>query len=162
MQMKIINKTVAFLLTCLFFLSNNGISIVLHHCLACDATDYYFATYTGEIEHHHHDNDHSLHENCFSALQENKHENYHSCGIFAGDNECCETEVQYLKIDNDLFLKNFSDKLLQPVFLPVDILPDEICCCEYSTGKLLQGYIEPPPKLVSKTFIIFTNQFKIF
>ncbi len=161
--MKIINNISATLLACFFLLSNNGISLILHHCFTCDTTDYYVSLFTAKIEHSHHDDDHSFHGSCHNDTNGDVHEDHHAhgCGIFAGDNEGCETRFQYLKNEYELLLKNLSVRLLQLVSLPIDISTDDLCCSECIAGKIIQDYIEPPPRLVSKTFIIFANQLKI-
>ena len=159
--MIIINKIITILIAGFLLLSNNGISLILNNCIACDAADYYYvATYVSKIQHNHYNADHSFHDISCNNPKENKQEEHDSCGIFAGDNEYCETEIQYLKNNHEALLKKISDKLLQTLSLPVDISSGRICCSKCTIGKPEQNYIEPPPKLVSKTFIIFTNQFK--
>ncbi len=155
--MKAANKISALILTCLFLLSNTGISLVMHHCFACDTTDYY-NLFTGLADHHQH-YDHECNTGACCDDYE-KETDSHKCGIFGSLNNCCKTEVEYYKNDYETFLKYGSDKSIQLLSLSSEVYLNDICYSEDKTGKLLQDYIEPPPKLVSRAFIIFTNKLK--
>lgn len=160
--MRLSNKIFSIILTGFFLLSNTGISLMLHHCLACDETEYFLAAYNNEIKHHHHNDCHEYDEDvAICNIETHSCEHIHSCGIFSDETESCKTQVQYLKSDFESLLTNTSDNLIQPaVSIPEDITLMDVCCRECGAGKILKDYIDPPPKLVSRAFIVFAHQLK--
>ncbi len=133
----------------------------MHHCLVCSETEYLFAAYPGNIDHHHNDKDHTYHIDHPEQYNENNDSGQHNCGIFAGENESCNTELQYLKNDFESLLTSASDKLVNlPASPPDNISLIDACCSECIAGKIMYDYIEPPPKLVAKSFLLYTSQLK--
>ncbi len=52
------------------------------------------------------------------------------------------------------------DILLKPMSLEETIESKDVCCTECIPDDLIDLSHDPPPKLVSRDFIIFTNQMK--
>lgn len=159
--MKLLNKICAVFLSCIFLVSFAGISLILHHCLECEDTDYYFASHVKQIEHHHHNHqecaEHCDNDGCGHTSETHDH---HSCGIFGSENCCCKTEVEYLKSDFESLQASGLDIILKPLCLEEKIESKDVCCNECISDKLIDFTHDPPPKLVSREFIIFTSHLK--
>jgi|GEM_PF-2576403 len=158
--MKLMNKIFSVTLAGIFLLSFTGVSLILHHCMACEITEYYLTVNSGQVEHHHKDEGHSCYDETENSGKEND-DDLHVCGIFKNDTEHCKTEFEYLKHDYEGFqIHSVSNFIPFPIVFSDEIILSNFCCSDSIAGKIVQDYIDPPPKLVAKAFIIFTNQLK--
>ena len=159
--MKLMNKIFSVTLAGLFLLSFTGVGLFQHHCMACEITEYYLAVNSGQVEHHHNDEGHSCYDETENSCKE-KDDDIHGCGIFKSDTKHCKTEFEYLKQDYDGFQIHggVSNLTPNPIVFSDEIIENNFCYSDFIAGKTLQDYIDPPPKLVAKEFIIFTNRLK--
>ncbi len=158
--MKLAKKIFSVFLSGLFLLSFTGISLMLHHCMPCEATEYYLAAYSGHIDHQHDDHLCCDDKEKYNFHKNNSSDSYHSCGIFGNNSNCCKTEVKYLKNDYEINHINITYKLIQPVCLSDKSFINDKLYTQIFDGQILKDYKDPPIKIVAKAFIIFTNRLK--
>ena len=156
--MKLLKKICAVLLAGLFLMSFAGVSLIMHYCFACETADYYFASHTNQIEHHHQEGKDICQVN--DSKNSSKCHVHHKCGVFSGENCCCRTEVQYLKYEYESTQSNGQEILVQPLCLTKTIESKDICCDECVFDEFFEYSHDPPPRLVSRDFLIYTSQLK--
>ena len=156
-----------FSLAAIFLLSFTGIRMLIHHCLSCETTDILlFASANkdcGAIHHNHHN--HNEDAVCHISLN---HDEAIACCV--GDDEhdhnscenCCKTEVHYLKNDYEVFQER-SEQRIEPVVVAVLVnlfvpaIEDDL-----PAGHPFNHYTSTdPPQPVGREFVIYTHQLKI-
>ncbi len=150
-------KIIAIALTGIFLMSSVGVSLLLHYCLDCETKEYHLAGYNNSIKHEHENFDACSELTCCC---EEKSAVVHQCGLFDIDSDCCETEVKYIVNSYESIQPNNSVSYIQLFLVPIKNTECHIYCTECSENKFLIDYIDPPPKLVAKAFVIFTKHFK--
>ncbi len=163
--MRLARQLMALVLASLFLVSFTGISLLIHHCLACDTTDIALPWVSADeacAMHERHTETASCHlpagaghdsECCDIPL----HEDNSSCG------SCCESEVRYLKTDYEVA----HEKTVLRV-LPVETtmlthhenVVEDVVAGPPTSGLFIRSD-RPPPKPVGRAFVIYSHQLRI-
>ena len=159
---KIAKNTLAFTLAAIFLMSFTGVRLLIHHCLGCDTTDIALFSLVTEDLHHRHAEATTCHIDLHDAGHsgccpiDHSYDHEHSC------ENCCKTEVHYLKNDYEMQTERNEKRIEAPVltvlfhFMAPNIL-------EILPSKLSEQYFTDsgPPKLVGRDFVIYAQHLKI-
>ncbi len=154
---KIFRNILALILAFNFLASTAGVRLLVHYCFHCEVTEYNVFSDPGhdccDLEHIHEKVNNS-HNACCTDSHTNK-ENQEHC------DDCCETELKYVKNE----YKASHEKSVLKLWVPVADIPETLisdCCESCIEEKTFNDYKEPPPEFYSgKDFLIFTHQLKI-
>lgn len=156
--MRIVVKYIlSFVLASLFLVSFTGLRLLIHHCMACETTDYYLFAQVEDCCDTHHQNHAAAcslpddaHSNCCAENSEN---NQDSC------QNCCQDEVVYLIKEYEVSHDRQQiriEPLVVDALLPV--WTEKTTITEEPSHLAAPNF--PPPMLVGKSFVLFTHQIK--
>ncbi len=158
--MRVFRILLSLLLTVLFLVSFTGVRLLVHHCAGCDTSAILFASEpvsccTGGTAY----TDHS--ENAEEALFCCALSEANQCGI-TGDPGCCDIEVVYLKEDFQLSQHKATEKVTIPVFDIFTVFSTPIPGLDNAHISAAEApFIDPPPRLTGKAFVLYAHQIKI-
>ncbi len=162
---RLLNHILALLLASMFLVSFTGIRLLVHHCMSCDTVDVFFANYSGDqckdihLQHHLARHLQEGESAGVSSCCQGDHHHTASCALSSG---CCETEEVFVRND-----EVFPYERLLIKWQHLDkYVPLSAGICLAQKGEHLSQesgfyqYIQPPPKLVGREFVIFSHQLK--
>ncbi len=158
--MRFIRTITTLLLAAMFLVSFTGVRLLVHHCAGCDTSEIIFASEpvsccSGSIAHTDHSDNAEETPFCCSA-PETAH-----CGIF-GDSGCCDFEVIYLKGEFQITQHKAAEKVTVPVFDMLAVFSTTMPGPGIAPSFAAEGpFIDPPPRLAGKAFVLYAHQIKI-
>lgn len=158
--MRVFRVLTSLLLTVLFLVSFAGMRLLVHHCSGCETSEILFASEpvsccsVGEING---DADgHSMGELPCCADSGSK-----ACGIH-GDRACCDFDIIYLIEDYQGLQHKPTVKLDISINYTLSDISTEILTQSISSHSAVEiPFIDPPPRMVGKAFILYAHQIKI-
>jgi len=166
---KLINNTIAIILSGLFLVSFTGVKFIAHHCFKCQDTDYsFFAVASDSSDCCSH---HALHQvpqsnTCCTLSDSEGVSNYVIPEIphcTSPTQRCCKKEVVYLKNDYEVLTDRQDKRLIPSIIGLLPVLTERSLAPESPTEIILfsKNDLQAPLRLSGKDFIIFTHHFKV-
>lgn len=159
---KLATNTLVFTLAAIFLMSFTGVRLLIHHCLGCDTTDIALFSLATDDLHHRHAEAASCHidfgdesnSSCCPVDHSNDHEQ--SC------ENCCKTEVHYLKNDYEMQAERSEKRIEAPVLAVLFHFVAPSVTNELPS-KLSEQYFTDsgPPTPVGRDFVIYAQHLKI-
>lgn len=159
---RLAKNSVLVVLAAMFLVSFTGVRLLFHHCLSCDMVDVYLAAYAGDpsedIHHRHQQTMHPESSGCHGSCCQDASQHGDSCWLNA---LACETREVFLKNEDDVtservvYRVNTPELNLQLTCQPTLREEPEVLApwkhCDF---------LQPPPLLTGKVFVIFAHQLK--
>lgn len=162
---RFLHHLTALLLASMFLVSFTGFRLLVHHCMSCDTVDVFFAGYSADqckdIHSRHHMSKHMQTDDAVDASSCCSGDHHHttSCALSSG---CCETEEVFVRNEEVVSHERLTIKL-QPLEKYAS-LPSALLLAQTVNALSLESgffqYIQPPPKLVGRDFLIYSHQLK--
>ncbi len=162
---KLATNILAFTLATIFLMSFTGVRLLIHHCLGCDTTDItLFSLAAEDCNSMHHK--HTEATTCHISFDGDGH-----TGCCPGDDNddpanscqnCCKTEVHYLKKDYDMQPERNEKRIEAPVLAVLfhfvaPYIPEEL-----PSNLSQQNHTDTePPTPVGRDFVIYAQHLKI-
>jgi hypothetical protein len=165
-MLRVFRTITSLLLTGIFLVSFTGLRLLVHHCAGCgtselviigDASDccmnpsedaFDFLIAGADL-----DTETSEPMACCAATAQ-------SCGL-TGQESCCDFESMYLKADLKLMVEKPLPRLDMPVSELAAIFTAMMCFSAVASSPLAADYfIDPPPRLAGRDFVLYAHQLK--
>ncbi len=160
---KLATNTLALTLATIFLMSFTGVRLLIHHCLGCDTTDIALFSLASDDSMHH---KHAEATTCHVAFDDDGHSG--CCPADHGDDHehgcenCCKTEVHYLKNAYEMQTERNEKRIEAPVLAVLFHFVAPYTPEELPSNLSQQHHTDSgPPTPVGRDFVIYAQHLKI-